>query len=106
VLGDRFHKSAQVAGPEPGRASYGTSASFSDPDGNTWLLQEITERLPGRIDSSSTSFASATDLEAALRRASAAHGEHEKRLGQPDANWPKWYAEYMVAEETGIQLPS
>jgi catechol 2,3-dioxygenase-like lactoylglutathione lyase family enzyme len=106
TLGDRFHKSAQIAGPPRDHASYGSFASFSDPDGNTWLLQEITQRLPGRIDSATTSFASATDLEGALRRASAAHGAHEKRLGHPDPNWPKWYADYMVAEQTGKVLPS
>ena len=92
--------------PVRDHASYGSFASFSDPDGNTWLLQEITQRLPGRIDSATTSFASATDLENALRRASAAHGDHEKRLGQPNPNWPKWYADYMVAEQTGKELPS
>jgi catechol 2,3-dioxygenase-like lactoylglutathione lyase family enzyme len=106
TLGDRFHTSDHIPGPPPDHASYGAFASFSDPDGNTWLLQEITKRLPGRIDSATTSFASATDLEDALRRASAAHGEHEKRLGQPDPNWPKWYAEFMVAEQTGKELPS
>jgi catechol 2,3-dioxygenase-like lactoylglutathione lyase family enzyme len=106
TLGDRFHQSEQIAGPVRDHASYGSFASFSDPDGNTWLLQEITQRLPGRIDGATTSFASATDLEGALRRASAAHGDHEKRLGQPDPNWPKWYAEYMVAEQTGKELPS
>jgi catechol 2,3-dioxygenase-like lactoylglutathione lyase family enzyme len=106
ILGDRFHVDARVAGPPADRASYGSFISFSDPDGNTWLLQEITKRLPGRIDATTTSFASATDLEGALRRASAAHGEHEKRLGRSDPNWPQWYAEYMVAEQTGRGLPS
>jgi hypothetical protein len=95
-----------VAGPPPDGASYGAFASFSDPDGNTWLLQEVTQRLPGRIDATTTSFTSATDLEAALRRASAAHGEHEQRLGQADPNWPTWYAGYMVAEQRGSELPS
>ncbi len=106
VLGDRFHGSARVDGPPANRASYGSFASFSDPDGNTWLLQEVTQRLPGRIDSTITSFTSVTDLEEALRRASAAHGEHEKRLGHPDPEWPKWYAQYMVAEQTGNKLPA
>jgi catechol 2,3-dioxygenase-like lactoylglutathione lyase family enzyme len=106
TLGDRFHNDAWIAGPPADRGSYGSFASFSDPDGNTWLLQEITERLPGRIDATTTSFASATDLDGALRRASAAHGEHEKRLGRSDPNWPQWYAEYMVAEQTGAGLPS
>ncbi len=106
TLGDRFHDNARVAGPPAGPGSYGSFAAFSDPDGNTWLLQEVTQRLPGRIDGTITSFASATELEKALQRASAAHHEHEERLGQPDSNWPKWYADYMVAEQTGQQLPS
>jgi catechol 2,3-dioxygenase-like lactoylglutathione lyase family enzyme len=106
VLGDRFHNNAWVAGPPADNGSYGSFISFSDPDGNTWLLQEVTQRLPGRIDATTTSFTSTTDLEGALRRASTAHGEHEKRLGQADPNWPSWYAAYMVAEQTGANLPS
>jgi catechol 2,3-dioxygenase-like lactoylglutathione lyase family enzyme len=98
---------ARVSGPDPQHGSYRSFASFSDPDGNGWLFQEITARLPGRIDSTSTSFASAEDLAAAFRRAEAAHGEHEKRLGgERDANWPDWYAAYMVAEQSGAELPS
>ncbi len=106
--GARFHHAAngRVSGPAPDRSSYGSFASFSDPDGNGWLIQEVTTRLPGRIDSAQTSFASAQDLASALRRASAAHGEHEKRTGEADANWPDWYAEHMVAEQAGEQLPS
>lgn len=96
----------RVRGPEPERRSYRSFASFNDPDGNGWLLQEITTRLPGRIDSGITSFASVADLAAALRRASVAHGEHEKRAGgQYDENWPDWYAEYMVSEQSGEKLP-
>ena len=96
--GARFHHAAngRVSGPASDRSSYGSFASFSDPDGNGWLFQEVTTRLPGRIDSAETSFASASDLASALRRASAAHGEHEERTGEADANWPDWYAEYMV----------
>jgi catechol 2,3-dioxygenase-like lactoylglutathione lyase family enzyme len=96
----------RVGGPAPDHASYRSFATFSDPDGNGWLLQEITTRLPGRIDLAETAFASANDLASALRRAEAAHGEHEKRTGQHDANWPDWYAAYMVAEESGEELPS
>lgn len=93
-------------GPDPERRSYHTYATFKDPDGNTWLLQEVTARFPGRIDSDMTSFASAADLANAMRRASAAHGEHEQRNGgQRDENWPDWYAEYMVAEQAGKPLP-
>ncbi|RWI11607.1 VOC family protein [Mesorhizobium sp.] len=95
-----------VPGLDPERRSYHTYATFKDPDGNTWLLQEITARFPGRIDSNTTSFASPSDLANAMRRASTAHGEHEKRNGgQRDENWPDWYAEYMVAEQTGKPLP-
>jgi len=96
----------RVAGPAPDHASYGSFATFSDPDGNGWLLQEITNRLPGRIDAAETTFASAADLASALRRAEAAHGEHEKRTGQRDENWPGWYAEYMVREQSGEELPT
>jgi hypothetical protein len=84
----------------------GSYATFSDPDGNSWLLQEVTTRLPGRIGLAETTFASADDLASALRRAAAAHGEHEKRTGQQDANWPDWYAAHMVAEQAGSELPS
>src|ERR1700724_3088060 len=86
----------RVSGPDPEHRSYRSFASFSDPDGNGWLFQEVTSRLPGRIDSAATSFASTNDLASALRRAEAAHGEHEKRAGgQRDENWPDWYADYM-----------
>jgi catechol 2,3-dioxygenase-like lactoylglutathione lyase family enzyme len=95
----------RVGGPDPEHRSYRSFASFSDPDGNGWLFQEITTRLPGRIDPAATSFASANDLASALRRAAAAHGEHEKRTGQRDENWPDWYAEYMVREQAGETLP-
>jgi catechol 2,3-dioxygenase-like lactoylglutathione lyase family enzyme len=95
----------RVNGPDPGHGSYRSFASFHDPDGNGWLFQEITARLPGRIDKTATSFASANDLASALRRAAAAHGEHEKRIGKADPNWPDWYAEYMVREQAGEELP-
>ena len=95
----------RVSGRGPETGSYSTFVTFSDPDGNAWLIQEVTTRLPGRVDAEST-YASAADLEDALRRAAAAHGEHEKRIGQADENWPDWYAAYMVAEQAGEQLPS
>jgi catechol 2,3-dioxygenase-like lactoylglutathione lyase family enzyme len=95
----------RVAGRDPEGRSYFSFASFEDPDGNRWLLQEITTRLPGRIDSAATTFNSVSDLSSALRRAEAAHGEHEKRTGQRDANWPDWYAKYMVAEQARTELP-
>jgi catechol 2,3-dioxygenase-like lactoylglutathione lyase family enzyme len=96
----------RVSGPDTEHRSYRSFASFSDPDGNGWLFQEITARLPGRIDSAATSFASTSDLASALRRAAAAHGEHEKRTGGKfDENWPDWYASYMVAEQAGKELP-
>jgi catechol 2,3-dioxygenase-like lactoylglutathione lyase family enzyme len=92
---------ARLSGPAPDHSSYGSWATFTDPDGNRWLLQEVTKRLPGRVDSAETMFASVSDLASALRRAETAHGEHEKRIGQRDANWPDWYAAYMVAEQSG-----
>jgi predicted enzyme related to lactoylglutathione lyase len=95
----------RVGGPAPDHATYGSFATFSDPDGNGWLLQEVTTRLPGRIDFAETAFASANDLASALKRAEAAHGQHEKRTGERDANWPDWYAEYMAAEQAGRELP-
>ncbi len=97
--------SGRVSGRAPDNASYSSFATFSDPDGNVWLLQEITERLPGRVDRSDTAYASAADLAAALRRAAAAHGQHEERTGQADPDWPDWYAEYMVRERAGEALP-
>jgi predicted enzyme related to lactoylglutathione lyase len=97
--------SGRISGPAADHASYSSFATFSDPDGNTWLLQEITKRLPGRIDTAQTSYASVNDVEQALVRAATAHGEHEKRTGQPDENWPAWYARYMVAEQSGAELP-
>jgi len=107
--GARFHSVGaddRVSGPAPDHKSYGSFASFSDPDGNGWLLQEVTARLPGRVDASATSFASASDLAEALRRAEAAHAEHEERIGAADPNWPDWYALYMVREQAGEELPS
>jgi catechol 2,3-dioxygenase-like lactoylglutathione lyase family enzyme len=96
----------RVSGPDPEHRSYRSFASFHDPDGNGWLFQELTTRLAGRIDSAATSFASGNDLASALRRAAAAHGEHEKRTGgQRDENWPDWYADYMVREQSGKELP-
>jgi catechol 2,3-dioxygenase-like lactoylglutathione lyase family enzyme len=96
----------RVSGPDPDHRSYRSYASFSDPDGNGWLLQEVTVRLPGRVDADATTFTSSTELAATLRRAAAAHGEHEKRIGQHDADWPDWYAEYIVREQAGKELPS
>ena len=97
----------RVAGPDPEHRTYRSFASFSDPDGNGWLLQEITARLPGRVDTQgSTTFTSATELAMALRRAAAAHGEHEKRNGQRDENWRDWYADHIVREQAGKELPT
>jgi catechol 2,3-dioxygenase-like lactoylglutathione lyase family enzyme len=113
--GDNVHKgvdephlfgSVRVSGPDPDRRSYFSLASFSDPDGNGWMLQEITSRLPGRVDSDITAFTSSTEIAGALRRASVAHGEHEKKIGRHDVNWPEWYAEYIVAEQAGKQMAS
>jgi catechol 2,3-dioxygenase-like lactoylglutathione lyase family enzyme len=96
----------RVGGPDPEHRSYRSFASFRDPDGNGWLFQEITTRLAGRIDPAATTFATANDLAGAMRRAEAAHGEHEKKIGAADPNWPDWYAKYMVAEQAGTELPT
>ena len=106
-VGEIYHNgpSGPERGPAPDRASYGSYAMFSDPDGNVWQLQEITTRLPGRV-AGDTTYTSVGNLEGALKRAATAHGEHEKRTGEADANWPAWYAAYMVAEATGTELPT
>jgi catechol 2,3-dioxygenase-like lactoylglutathione lyase family enzyme len=103
--GSPFSPAGRVSGPDPERQSYRSYVSFEDPDGNSWIVQEVTRRLPGRIDPATTTFASANDLASAIRRAAAAHGEHEKRNGQRDANWPDWYAAYMAAEQVGTEPP-
>ena len=101
-----FGPAGPVGGPDPERGSYRSLVAFSDPDGNRWLLQEVTTRFPGRIDPTATTFGSASDLAGAMRRAEAAHGEHERRTGQRDAEWADWYAAYMAAEQSGAELPS
>lgn len=109
-VGEVFHRAGPgkppLSGTDPARRSYGSYATFSDPDGNGWLLQEVTVRLPGRVEAGDTTFTSSTELAATLRRAEAAHGEHEKRTGQRDADWPNWYAEYIVREQAGKPLPT
>ena len=94
----------RVTGPQPEHLSYSSFVSFKDPDGNGWLLQEVTKRLAGRV-AGDTTYASAHDLAQAMIRAAKAHGEHEARTGQADPNWPAWYAEYMVREQSGEELP-
>jgi catechol 2,3-dioxygenase-like lactoylglutathione lyase family enzyme len=104
-----FHRggpTGRISGPDPARASYASFVSFADPDGNSWLVQEVTARLPGRVQADATKFTSSTELAGALRRAEIAHGEHEKRTGQRDVNWPDWYADYIVAEQAGTKLPT
>ena len=103
--GSPFSPAGRISGPDPERQSYRSYVSFEDPDGNAWIVQEVTHRWPGRIDPSKTTFASASDLASAMRRAAAAHGEHEKRDGQHDAKWPDWYAAYIAAEQAGTELP-
>lgn len=103
-----FHRlpgEPQVSGVDPARRTYASYASFTDPDGNSWLLQEVTARLPGRVDGDDLTFTSTRELATALRRAEAAHGEHKKRAGKRAADWPAWYAAYIVAERAGKQLP-
>jgi catechol 2,3-dioxygenase-like lactoylglutathione lyase family enzyme len=106
-VGEFFHDGPEGRGSglDPERRSYRSRALFSDPDGNGWQLQEVTTRLSGRVEPGATTFGSASDLATALRSAEAAHGEHEKRIGQRDANWSDWYAAYMVAEQSGKELP-
>ncbi|MEU5784525.1 VOC family protein [Micromonospora lupini] len=106
-VGGVFHVTPDgpADGPDPERRSYVSRATFRDPDGNTWLLQEITTRLPGRVEGDLTSYGSASDLAGALRRAAAAHGKHEERTGERDDNWPDWYATYLVSEQSGATPP-
>jgi catechol 2,3-dioxygenase-like lactoylglutathione lyase family enzyme len=109
AVGDVFHRwvgEAPQPGPDPQRRSYASYATFEDPDGNEWLLQEVTARLPGRVDSDEMAFTSAAELARALRRAEAAHGEHEKRLGRRDDAWADWYADYLAREQAGKALAS
>jgi catechol 2,3-dioxygenase-like lactoylglutathione lyase family enzyme len=103
--GPPFPVEARQPGTDPEHTSYGSFCFFTDPDANTWLVQEVTTRLPGRINATQTGYVSEADLEAALRRAEAAHREHEADSGEPD-DWPAWYAAYMVAEQAGTDLPS
>jgi catechol 2,3-dioxygenase-like lactoylglutathione lyase family enzyme len=109
-VSEAFHRAAvgegPLSGPDPERRSYNSFATFSDPDGNSWLLQEVTARLPGRVDADNTTFISSSELASALRRAAAAHGEHAKRTGQHDEGWPDWYADYIIREQAGKPLPS
>jgi len=112
--GPPFPAEARQPGPDPERTSYGSFCSFTDPDGNTWLVEEVTTRLPGRIDATATAFASTADLASALQRAEAAHAEHQKRMGRShlfhrpsqDEDWPAWYAAHMAAEQAGTDLPA
>jgi catechol 2,3-dioxygenase-like lactoylglutathione lyase family enzyme len=107
--GGVFHHAGtagRAPGPDPDRRSYCSFVSFSDPDGNGWVLQEITTRLPGRVAPMPTAYASAAELAEAMRRAEHAHGEHEKRIGTADPDWPDWYADYMVREQAGQELPT
>jgi catechol 2,3-dioxygenase-like lactoylglutathione lyase family enzyme len=103
--GSPFSPAGRIGGPDPERQSYRSYVAFEDPDGNAWIVQEVTRRAPGRIDPATTTFASANDLASAMRRAAAAHGEHEKSNGQRDTNWSDWHAAYMAAEQAGTELP-
>jgi catechol 2,3-dioxygenase-like lactoylglutathione lyase family enzyme len=94
-------KDSRLSGPDPERRSYASFLTFDDLDGNNWLVQEVTQRLPGRVSADTATFTSPTDLAAALRRAAAAHGEHERRTGQHDAEWADWYAGHILQERTG-----
>jgi catechol 2,3-dioxygenase-like lactoylglutathione lyase family enzyme len=102
---DRFTPSVRAEGADPERRTYASFAELRDPDGNVWQLQEITGRLPGRVDATRATFTSVDELKRALERAAAAHGEHEQRTGEADENWPAWYAAFMLAEQTGAEPP-
>jgi catechol 2,3-dioxygenase-like lactoylglutathione lyase family enzyme len=112
--GPPFPVEARQPGTDPDRASYGSFFSVTDPDGNTWLVQEVTTRRPGRTDPAGTAFATTADLASALRRAEAAHREHDKHEGHSHVfhradhveDWPAWYAAYLVAEQAGTDLPA
>jgi catechol 2,3-dioxygenase-like lactoylglutathione lyase family enzyme len=107
--GSPFSPAARISGPDPEPKSYSSYVAFEDPDGNAWIVQEVTRRAPNRIDPAKPTFASANDLASAMRRAEAAFGEHEKSSGQNNvqrnAKWPDWYASYMAAEQAGTDLP-
>jgi catechol 2,3-dioxygenase-like lactoylglutathione lyase family enzyme len=103
--GSPFSPEGRISGPDPERQSYHSYAAFEDPDGNAWIVQEVTRRAPGRIDPAATTFASANDLAGAIRRAATAHDAYEKRAGASDANWAAWYAAYIAAEQSGTELP-
>jgi catechol 2,3-dioxygenase-like lactoylglutathione lyase family enzyme len=94
----------RINGPHPERLSYSSFVSFFDPDGNSWLLQEVSQRLSGRV-TGNTAYTSAHDLAQAMIRAAKAHGQHEARTGKVDPNWLDWFAEYMVREQSGEELP-
>jgi catechol 2,3-dioxygenase-like lactoylglutathione lyase family enzyme len=100
-----FSPEGRISGPDRERKSYSSYAAFEDPDGNAWIVQEVTRRAPGRVNTAAITFASTNDLASALRRAGAAHGEHEKRTGLRDSNWPASYAAYIAAEQSGTDLP-
>jgi catechol 2,3-dioxygenase-like lactoylglutathione lyase family enzyme len=91
-------KGSVVSGPDPQRRSHNSFAAFKDPDGNSWLLQEVREQSSERIDSRNTTITSSTELAAALRRAALALGGHERRNGENGSNWSDRYAEYIVNE--------
>ena len=86
--------SGRLSGSAPDHASYSTFASFSDPDGNSWLLQEISARLPGR--GFSMDISTLTEL---LREAEERHGNYEPTA--PKHHWSEWYAAYIVARQRG-----
>ena len=84
----------RVPGPDPERNTYGSYASFTDPDGNEWLLQEVTSRLPGRVDETDLGSLAGLLLETGLH-----HGRFEQVA--PEHNWWDWYAAYLDARQHG-----
>jgi catechol 2,3-dioxygenase-like lactoylglutathione lyase family enzyme len=90
---------ARISGPDPERRSYRTYGSFTDPDGNEWLLQEVTTSPSDPAETGHRTFSSERDLAAALRRAEAAYGSR-------DEDRPDWYAAYLMAELRGEAPPA
>ena len=103
---NRVDSDARSSGPAPDRRSYGSFVSFSDPDGNSWLLQEITTRLPGRVDAARRRSLRRATWRARCGARRPPTASTRSAPGERDADWPDWYAAYMVAEQAGTELPT
>jgi catechol 2,3-dioxygenase-like lactoylglutathione lyase family enzyme len=98
-----FHMdgTSRVPGPAPDRESFGSYVSFDDQEGNNWVVQEVTTRVPGRTTSVLAAYGSVGALADALRRAAAAHDHNAENTGRADPDWPDWYARYLADESAG-----